>query len=338
MKDNKHDVIQNSEIASSEICQENNPLISICLTCFNAEDTIERAVNSALAQTWPNKEIIIVDDCSTDKSFSILEKLSEKFNAIKILSHRKNKGTAVSRNTLIDAAKGGFITFFDDDDESMPDRISAQYKCISEYEKTTGNKLVACYASGERVYPNGYSLELEAIGCRGKVPVGELVANYILFNERQSDVFYGTGTPTCSLMAKAEVFHELKGFDQKFRRVEDMDFAVRLAIRGGAFIGCSEKLFIQYATLGSDKSALCNFEAETQLLDKHRKYLEKLNRYRYAKNWFYVRYCHFSGKRISMIRALIFAWFQNPILISKHFIASAPKRMLHEIKMSLRKS
>ena len=314
------------------------PLITIALTCFNAEDTIERAINSALSQTWPNKEILVVDDCSSDKSIAIINKIADQHSIVKVLLNEKNKGTAASRNRLIDNAAGEFVAFFDDDDESSPERVKAQYKRIIEHEAKSEESLIACYASGSRIYPNGYSLNLEAIGSRGVVPEGALVANYILFNERVEDVFYGTGTPTCSLMAKTDVFHQLGGFDQDFRRVEDMDFAVRLALRGGHFIGCSEMLFTQYATQGTDKSAACNFEAENKLLDKHQKYLEKLKRYRYAKNWFLVRYCHFSGDRIGMLRALITAWFQNPILITRHFLSSAPRRLLHEMKMKSRNS
>lgn len=313
------------------------PLITIALTCFNAEDTIERAIDSALCQTWPNKEIIVVDDCSSDKSINIINKIADQHSIVKVLLNEKNKGTAASRNALIDNAAGEFIAFFDDDDESAPERVKVQYNHIVEHEAKTEECFIACYASGNRIYPNGYSLDLEAIGSRGVVPEGALVANYILFNERVTDVFYGTGTPTCSLMARTNVFRQLDGFDQEFRRVEDMDFAVRLALRGGHFIGCSELLFTQYATQGSDKSAASNFKAENKLLDKHQKYLEKLNRYRYAKNWFLVRYCHFSGDHLGMLRALIIAWFQNPILITRHFLSSAPRRLLHEIKMNSQK-
>ena len=53
-----------------------SPLISIGITCFNAESTIERAIKSALAQDWPKVEIIVVDDCSTDRSWEELARLS----------------------------------------------------------------------------------------------------------------------------------------------------------------------------------------------------------------------------------------------------------------------
>ena len=53
------------------------PLVSICILCFNAENTIERAISSALAQDYKNVEIIVVDDCSTDGSVKILESLRQ---------------------------------------------------------------------------------------------------------------------------------------------------------------------------------------------------------------------------------------------------------------------
>ena len=78
------------------------------------------------------------------------------------------RGPAAARNTIVSAAKGEFIAFFDDDDESLPGRISAQVKTLTAYESRIGTSLIACYASGIRRYPNGYSIALPAIGSRGK--------------------------------------------------------------------------------------------------------------------------------------------------------------------------
>ena len=57
---------------------QDGPLITIALTCFNAEMTIKRALNSAISQTWINKEILVVDDCSIDNSVEIIEDVISK--------------------------------------------------------------------------------------------------------------------------------------------------------------------------------------------------------------------------------------------------------------------
>ena len=113
----------------------NEPLITIGITAYNAQDTIERAIRSALAQNWENKEILIVDDSSTDKTRETIENVIKGHKSVRLIRHENNKGAAGARNTILKEAKGDFIAFFDDDDESLPERICTQYKTITEYEK-----------------------------------------------------------------------------------------------------------------------------------------------------------------------------------------------------------
>jgi glycosyltransferase involved in cell wall biosynthesis len=102
-----------------------NPLVSIIITCYNAENTIEMAINSLLNQTYKNIEIIIVDDCSNDKSRNIINKFKNKDN-IQIIFNEKNNKTYSSRNIALQYCSGDFITFQDSDDISLYDRIEKQ--------------------------------------------------------------------------------------------------------------------------------------------------------------------------------------------------------------------
>ena len=70
----------------------NHPLVTVGIPCFNAETTIRRAVESVLAQTWPHREILIVDDASTDSSRSILADLERVQPEIRVIWHRGNRG------------------------------------------------------------------------------------------------------------------------------------------------------------------------------------------------------------------------------------------------------
>jgi glycosyltransferase involved in cell wall biosynthesis len=174
------------------------PCITIGLTCFNAEQTIGRALKSALSQDWPNLEVVVADDASSDSSWNIVEEFSVRDSRVKPIRHAVNLGAAGARNTI--------VAFFDDDDESLPERVRLQYETLREYEKASETDLIACYASGLRRYPNGYELHMPAIGSRPEVPKGEAVADYLLFNARRNGVFYGSGTPTCALMARLSTF------------------------------------------------------------------------------------------------------------------------------------
>ena len=86
-------------------------LLTIGITCFNANKTISRAIDSAINQDWLNKEIIIVDDKSNDTSIYQINKYINHKN-IKIIIHNKNLGPAGSRNTIINNANGKYIAFF----------------------------------------------------------------------------------------------------------------------------------------------------------------------------------------------------------------------------------
>ncbi|MGK4255997.1 glycosyltransferase family 2 protein [Bifidobacterium pullorum] len=103
------------------------PLVSILLAVYNVENYVERCVRSLQSQTYPNIEIIVVDDCSSDSSGSIVEKLASNDSHITVIHHKKNMGLSSARNTGLDHAHGQFITFVDSDDWVEPDYVSYLY-------------------------------------------------------------------------------------------------------------------------------------------------------------------------------------------------------------------
>lgn len=307
--------------------------VTIGITCFNAADTIHRALDSAFLQDWPDLEIVVVDDCSSDDSAAVVDRCIHGRPNARLIRHAVNTGPGAARNTILSQATGEFVAFFDDDDLSLPQRVRVQARRIIQYEQAASTRLLACFASGRRCYPNGYELPLPAIGSRPRVPSGSMVADYLLFNRREPGVFYGAGTPTCALMARRSTFHALGGFDPTFRRVEDADFAIRLALAGGHFIGCGDELFTQHATVAPDKTPNMNNAAELQLIEKHADYLRSRGRYRYARQWFNIRHLHFSGQRWRFAGALLLFLAQFPFAGTRHVLRSAPSRRTHEKQM-----
>lgn len=99
------------------------PLVSVYIPTHNRAHLIERAVISVINQSYPNIEIIIVDDGSTDKTPKVLNVLCNKYSNIKTLRHEKPKGACAARNLAIDHATGIFVTGLDDDDEFLPHRV-----------------------------------------------------------------------------------------------------------------------------------------------------------------------------------------------------------------------
>lgn len=309
----------------------NSPMVTVGLTCFNAELTIRRAVASALKQDWSNIEVIIVDDCSTDGSIAAVNKAIAGDSRARMVRHDHNRGPGASRNTIIREAQGEFIVFFDDDDESKKNRVSAQLWLLLDYEANSGSTLLACYASGVRRYTNGYVKQLPAIGSRGKeMPKGNGLADYLLLYRKRTEWFYGSGVPTCALMARASTFEAAGGFDSELRRVEDVDFAIRLALIGGHFIGTTERLFVQYATTAVDKSPEKNLEAEQRLAEKNKAYLVSIDRYYYALHWPKLRYWHFKRCYGQFVLELLRLIIRNPVEVSSHLLLVGPRRLMHE--------
>lgn len=311
----------------------NRKLISIGIPCFNAEDTIERAIKSALSQDWMNLEVIIVDDCSTDGSCQVIKKNISQNSRARLIILDKNMGPGTVRSRILSEAQGEYIVFFDDDDESLSGRVSTQLKRLNEYERETGNTLNACYISGTRIYPNGYSMPLNAVGSKPEIPKGSMMADYLLFYGRKSGVNYGAGTPTCALMARKTTFDAVAGFDPSLRRLEDVDFAIKLALAGGHFIGCSEQLLIQYATDAPDKSYEKNLRAEQTIATKYKDYLQKKKRYDYAYRWPLIRYYHFKHQYGYLLYELIYLFFQSPVKVLTHMAQTWPRRYIHERSM-----
>lgn len=103
------------------------PLVSVLLPVYNVENYVERCVRSLQNQTYSNIEIIVVDDCSSDQSGAIVEKLASQDPHITVIRHKQNMGLSSARNTGLDHAHGEFITFVDSDDWVEPDYISYLY-------------------------------------------------------------------------------------------------------------------------------------------------------------------------------------------------------------------
>lgn len=103
-----------------------NPLISIITPTFNSEKFITEVLKSIQNQTYTNWEMIIVDDCSSDNTVSIISNFTQFDARIKLFQLEKNAGTGVARNTALSIAKGRFISFLDSDDLWKPMKLEKQ--------------------------------------------------------------------------------------------------------------------------------------------------------------------------------------------------------------------
>ncbi len=133
-------------------------LVSIITPTFNSEKFIAETIRSVQSQTFPDWEMVIVDDCSTDATISVISDFSEKDNRIRVIQLQKNSGAGVARNTALQSANGKYIAFLDSDDLWKPEKLQKQidfmekndfpftfsfYDCIDESGKEIGKTIEA---------------------------------------------------------------------------------------------------------------------------------------------------------------------------------------------------
>ena len=263
------------------------PLITLGISCFNAEDTIGRAIESALAQDWPNLEIIIVDDHSSDGSERIIKEYADRYSKVKFHKHRTNQGLAGAINTIAKHARGEYVALFDDDDESLPSRVSKQHERLTAFEATHPSKPVVCY-SNRRVLDNGVEETRVAIGHLPPEPHGPMVADYLLWFKMARGHTWGAFA-SCTMMVPTKVLRDFP-FDTDFRRSAEWDFAVRVALEGGCFIATNEFLIVQHLNESPDKGGAVPLENHLRLIRKHREYLGRRNTYWGAVLFVYARF------------------------------------------------
>ena len=107
-------------------------LVSIITPAYNAAAYIAETIESVLAQTYPNWEMLIVNDCSKDNTAEIVQSYAKKDKRIKLINLKQNSGAAVARNTAIQNAKGRYIAFLDSDDLWKKEKLQKQIQFMQK--------------------------------------------------------------------------------------------------------------------------------------------------------------------------------------------------------------
>jgi glycosyltransferase involved in cell wall biosynthesis len=119
------------EFPRSDLSQEKRvePLVSILIPCFNSERWVGGAIESALTQTWPAKEVIVIDDGSTDRSLKIIRRFEGHIR----WESGSNRGGNAARNRLLELARGDWLQYLDADDYLLPDKITKQVQFLIKH-------------------------------------------------------------------------------------------------------------------------------------------------------------------------------------------------------------
>jgi glycosyltransferase involved in cell wall biosynthesis len=306
------------------------PLVTIGLTTYDAAETVERAVVSALAQSWRPIEIVAIDDCSTDGTHEILDRLATTHAELRVFGNAVNGGVAVSRNRILEEARGEFVVFFDDDDESEPERIAMQVERIADYERDFAQGApVVCHTARRRVYAGNLERIEPTMGQTMEriAPNGVAVANRILLGTPLEDG-YGA-CPTCSQMARPATYRLVGGFDPSLRRGEDTDFAIRLAEAGGHFVGIAQPLVTQWMTRTTEKSLAEEYRNQLLLMEKHRPIMDRAGQYEFCRRWVDAKQVWLEGRRGMFVRTLLLLALRHPLLTGRRLLMALPNIRLN---------
>ena len=240
---------------------------SVVMTCFNAAETIERAIIHAVHLIPKPKEIIVVDDFSSDSTWDILSSISKKYSMVDVHRNAFNHGQSYSRNRGLLNSQSEFIIFMDDDDFSLPIRARAHLKHL---QRGVGLSFV----SSIKTYSNGYSVENISPNIDStEMPSTELIRR--LISGKKSSKVANVYCPSSTLAVAKTVFNSLGGFDETMRRLEDIDFVCRASSASSLIAWTSEVGVIRAHSVGVDKNSVKNAQGERLLINRFKGYLSK---------------------------------------------------------------
>ena len=101
-------------------------LVSVIMAAYNAEKTIEQAINSALSQTYTNFELLVVNDCSKDRTAELVKGIAATDGRVRLISNVKNSGVSYTRKHGLEEANGSWIAILDSDDAWAPEKLEKQ--------------------------------------------------------------------------------------------------------------------------------------------------------------------------------------------------------------------
>ncbi len=235
--------------------KEQGPLVTVVIPTYNRAHLVSKAIVNACDQSYPNLEIVVVDDGSSDDTAAVVKAVDDP--RVKYIRHARNKGLPAARNTGIRAARGEYLAFLDDDDAWDKRKIAKQLRVIQGVD--------ACLTAA--------------------ISNGRLLRRHHKTIVSLDDLRRGSFDPS-SLMAKTSVLREVL-FDENLRQGEDWDAFIRIAQRYTIGWLAEPLLFYNagtHARMTNEAKVLAGPELErrTAMLHKHRSF--------FGEKWF-RRHC-----------------------------------------------
>ena len=243
-----------------------NDLISIVLPVYNGEKYLRESIDSILAQTYKNWELLILDDCSTDNSSIIAKEYEQKDKRIHYYYNEKNLRLPKNLNKGFSLAKGDYLTWTSDDNRYKPTALEKMYNALK-----TSESAQFVFASCRIIDEEGKEIE------------------YIMVDEESKKRIVGLDSVGACFMYTRKVYEEIGDYDSTYTLVEDFDYWQRIFVKFDTIV--ITEILYQYrwhdgALTSTMKKTTFNQTLEKMLLK---------NRPAFGKLDFYQNYYFYKG-------------------------------------------
>jgi glycosyltransferase involved in cell wall biosynthesis len=232
--------------------------ISVLITTYNQEAFVDKAIQSVLEQIRKPKEIIIVDDGSTDETPAIIEQFANQHPEL-IETHllEEERGIPQTRNYALEQANGELVTYLDGDDVFRPSKLAKEYETFVDNPDAT-----VVFSNFEYIDVNGNTIETWDVD--EDVPVGNVFKECLTRSFPDGSLFRDELVP-------AEILRKIGGYDEQLSILEDWDLRIRLAqTERAAYVPQPLTAYRRYGAGISDRKALKESEQIYEyIIEKH---------------------------------------------------------------------
>ncbi len=294
------------------------PLVSVVIPLFNKEKYIEATLRSVVNQTYSEIELIVIDDSSTDRSFTVVKEYlraySGRFRNIALMT-RANTGQTGARNEGILQSKGEYVAFLDADDVWHPEKIERQVNYLMIHQEKS---LVFC--NYLMLFENTRKVKAVKL-----YPIQNKITSWLL------TVGYGGALESTGLARRLSLL-EMGGFKANLQMCGGLDLAYRFKHKSG--VGCVDKYLCGYRVTKNgwhnNKSDLIqSYESLLVNNDLYSRYEVRTRRYLEIHLYLWSCRNHFTFRNLA---ALFTQFLRNPFVFSSYVFATSSRVFLATVR------
>ena len=202
-------------------------LISVCINAYNSENTIKETLESVLNQTYENLQVIVVDDCSTDKTADIVEVFASRDSRVELYRLPENGNISNANNEALSHARGEYIAHLDSDDVWLSDKLEKQFAFLEEHPEYG-----ACFTHISTIDETGTKTNIENSRYENVFNVPNMTQAEIIryFHDNSNMLCHST------MMIRKSVQNEIGLHDLSMNLLHDFDLWIRLVHRYPIYI------------------------------------------------------------------------------------------------------